>query len=273
MYFIGTAGFSYRDWEDVFYPKGYDKFSYYSMIFNFLELNSTFYSPFEKRFFDNFAKRLKPDFKLVIKAHQNFTHRKDFSEAELKDFLFNISGLKPYLLCILFQFPYSFHFSTENIERIEKIRQLGCDYNISIEVRHQSFLQDKFFEFCKKNNIIFVNIDQPQISYNIPLLSTVTNQNLTYFRFHGRRADNWFNENIEPYQRYDYLYSEDELKNLPEIIKNGDCENIIISFNNHYRAKAVINALQLKNLLGEKPIISVDQIIRNFENSNENSLF
>ncbi|MCR4422115.1 MAG: DUF72 domain-containing protein [Spirochaetales bacterium] len=271
-YYIGTAGFSYRDWEGIFYPKAKDKLEYYSSIFNFVEINSTFYSIPEKQFFTSFSKRLKKDFMVSIKANKTFTHQNNWSSNELISFFELTKILEDKLLCILFQFPYSFHNDKENLKKIENIKKLSSNINIAIEVRHKSFMEDTFLNFCKDNNLIFVNIDQPQISYNLSLTTICTNDKISYFRFHGRKKDTWFSDNIESYERYNYTYTEKEIDELKDAIVKNKSEKIIISFNNHYKAKAVINAIELMEKLGKKPIVSSNQIKKNLNKSNESLL-
>lgn len=270
-YYIGTAGFSYRDWEGIFYPKAVDKLNYYSSIFNFVEINSTFYEIPEEKFFISLSSRLKNNFRISIKANKLFTHNEDLSLGELKKFFELIKILEKNLLCILFQYPYSFHYNKENISKIEKIKNISDNILIAIEIRHKSFLNEDFLKFCKENNIIYVNIDQPQVSYNAPLTSYCTNSYFSYFRFHGRKEQTWFSKNIESYERYNYLYNDEEIDGLKKALDNNPANNIIISFNNHYKAKAVINALQLMEKLGEKPKISSQQIIKAM-NKAENTL-
>ncbi len=271
-FYIGTAGFSYKDWEGIFYPKNIDKLNYYSSIFNFVEINSTFYEiPLEK-FFISFSKRLKNEFKLSIKANKIFTHKEEIDIDKLKYFIELTKILKNNLLTILFQFPFSFHNKLQNIKKLEKIRMNCQDIDIAIEVRHKSFLNEEFIKFCSKNNIIFVNIDQPQLPYNLPLTSFSTNERICYFRFHGRREDNWFSNNIEGYERYNYLYNDDEINKLKEAILKVSTPYIIVSFNNHYKAKAVINALELIDKIGIKSKISSSQLKKLFYKNEQNSL-
>ncbi|MFN3411650.1 MAG: DUF72 domain-containing protein [Exilispira sp.] len=274
-YYIGTAGFSYRDWEGIFYPKTINKLNYYSSIFNFVEINSTFYSIPEKHFFESIRSRIKMDFKIAIKANQIFTHQQDFPVNELENFYDLLELISPNLICVLFQFPYSFHNNLENLKKIELIKKLSYNHNenninIAIEVRHKTFLNENFIKFCKDNDLIFVNIDQPQISYNLTLTSFSTNKKYSYFRFHGRKEEKWFSENTRSYERYDYLYNEKEINNLKEIIEENESENIIISFNNHYKAKAIINALELMEKLNLKPKISSIQIKKSLVKFDQN---
>lgn len=271
-YLIGTAGFSYRDWDGIFYPKAIDKFKYYCSIFDFVEINSTFYTFPEKQFILSLKSKINDKFKISIKANQIFTHEKELNIDELKKFFELVKVLNDNLICILFQFPYSFHYNTENVAKIQKIKDFSNDLNIAIEVRHKSFLNEKFVELLQKLNFIFVNIDQPDISFNMPLTNFSTNNNFSYFRFHGRKTETWFSDNIESYERYNYLYDDNEINILKqEIIKNKS-DTVIISFNNHYKAAAVINALQLMQKLDLKPKISFEHILKTLQKNKESLL-
>ena len=74
---------------------------------------------------------------------------------------------------------------------------------------------------------------------------------LAYFRFHGRNAREWWTGNRET--RYNYLYSPQELGELSEEVKDVSdrTENSYVFYNNHYGAKAVVNALQTRLWLGQ----------------------
>lgn len=75
---------------------------------------------------------------------------------------------------------------------------------------------------------------------------------MAYVRLHGRNRDNWFREDAGRNARYDYLYSEDELKpwlqKLASIRKRA--QEIYAITNNHYRGQAVVNAFELQAGLG-----------------------
>ncbi|MBU4331094.1 MAG: DUF72 domain-containing protein [Acidobacteria bacterium] len=76
-----------------------------------------------------------------------------------------------------------------------------------------------------------------------------------YMRLHGRNYQNWFKKDAGRDARYDYLYSGDELREWVDRIKElgGKSEKVFVITNNHYRGQALVNALQLKNIIsGEK---------------------
>jgi uncharacterized protein YecE (DUF72 family) len=76
-----------------------------------------------------------------------------------------------------------------------------------------------------------------------------------YVRLHGRNYENWFGANVSPADRYDYLYSLEELEPWVDKVKRIaiESEETFVVTNNHFRGKGVVNALEMKALLeGEK---------------------
>ena len=71
-----------------------------------------------------------------------------------------------------------------------------------------------------------------------------------YVRLHGRNAKAWFTKNAGRDQKYDYLYSPEELKDWVEGVQSMEADRIFVITNNHFQGKAVVNALQLMRALG-----------------------
>ena len=125
-YYIGTAGWSYKDWEGIVYPtkKGAN---FHALIFlaqyiNVVEINSTFYRPPAIRMSWSWIKRVDsyPDFLFTVKLHQVFTHqRKGFSQTDVNEFITGIEPLRTHnrLAAILIQFPWSFARNTLHVQR------------------------------------------------------------------------------------------------------------------------------------------------------------
>jgi uncharacterized protein YecE (DUF72 family) len=105
--------------------------------------------------------------------------------------------------------------------------------------------------FCV-NATAFCNVDQPLIGRSLKPSEEVTSS-IGYIRLHGRRYDTWFSDDpdVPQYERYNYLYSADELapwKKRIETVAQGT-QNTFVITNNHYLGKAVVNALQLISML------------------------
>jgi len=117
-----------------------------------------------------------------------------------------------------------------------------------VEFRNKGWAKPETFEFLKKNNLGYCAVDEPKLPRLMPFVNEVTSD-IGYLRFHGRNK-NWFNAPTEV--RYDYMYSEDELKEfVPEIKKmEKNSKNLYILFNNCHAGKAVKDAKKLKTMLG-----------------------
>jgi uncharacterized protein YecE (DUF72 family) len=73
---------------------------------------------------------------------------------------------------------------------------------------------------------------------------------LAYVRFHGRNYEKWF-AHEESWERYNYLYSKDELEPwVGRIKKMAMAKDAYVITNNHFRGQAIVNAADLKAALG-----------------------
>lgn len=258
---VGPAGWSYKDWEGIVYPpqKGstFDSLAYLSEYFDTIELNNTFYRPPTPQMSKSWEKRVQsnPRFKFTAKLYRNFTHERQVL-TEGDEALFK-SGLAPLvenqrLGALLLQFPYSFHNKEENRRYLKELTEKFREYPLVLEVRHASWDRGSAYEFLRETGIGFCNIDQPQVSYSIGATKKVTSK-VGYLRLHGRNIKEWFREGAGRDARYDYLYNEFELFELTERIRQiaKESDEMYVITNNHYRGKAVCNALEIKAKLRE----------------------
>lgn len=254
MIYIGTSGYSYKDWKGIFYPdsiKDDSMLEYYAKYFNFTEINFTYYTMPSFKSFEGMNARTPDDFLFSVKAFSSFTHKKDATKEMAQAFL---SSLKPIsesgkLACILFQFPYSFHKNKENIEYLKVVREDFKGEKICFEFRNSYWASEDTIKFLKSNEIGWVSVDEPDIKGLVRPAVAVTSD-IGYVRFHGRNAEKWYNHN-ESYERYDYLYSEDELMEWVNRIKyiEKNSKTVFIAFNNHFRAQGVKNSSMLRSLI------------------------
>jgi len=273
-YFIGTAGWSYNDWEGIVYPqkkvRGFHALIFLAQYINIIEINSTFYRPPVIQISLSWIKKVEnyPDFLFAVKLHQVFTHkRKGFTQKDVDNFKLGIEPLraKERLASILIQFPWSFASSTLNNEYLIKLFKSFSDYPITVEVRHSSWNSPDFYKLLSEYNVCFCNIDQPIFRNSITPSSVSTNPEFSYVRLHGRNYKNWFKQDAGRDERYNYLYTKEELEDWIKRIKDlgNQSSKVYVITNNHYRGQALANALQIKNLItGEKldiPPLLVEQ--------------
>jgi len=258
--YIGPAGWNYKDWEGIVYPlhkeKNFDQLAYLARFFNVIEINSSFYRPPVVQTTLKWVDRIKDnqEFQFTYKLWQTYTHDREKFPDETEETMvkqgLDVLKLHDRLGAVLVQFPWSFKNTPENQQWLEKVIDLFRDYNPVVEVRHGSWREEDFFTFLNDNGAAFANIDQPVIGNSIGLTSFGSDK-LNYLRLHGRNFKNWFAKDADVASRYDYLYNEEELKNIQETIADliENSPKTYIIFNNHYRGQAVVNALQIMFLL------------------------
>ena len=255
---IGPAGWSYKDWEGVVYPKHGSKFdplAYLAQYFDTIEINSPFYRIPPPAHSKSWVKRIaaNDDFKFTTKIFRRFTHEPDaLSKDDVKAFRNYLDPLMEAdrLGAILIQFPWSFKNSPESRAKLEKLFKAFKDYPQSLEVRHSTFQVREFYDFLDEHDVAWVNVDQPLFSDSVKPADTVTGP-VAYARFHGRNFEKWFAHD-ESWERYNYLYSEKELEPWVERIEHmAKKRDTYVITNNHFRGQAILNAGDLKESLGQ----------------------
>lgn len=269
---LGCSGWNYGDtpdkggWIGVFYPdKNTKRLRHYSQFFNTAEMDSIFYEKFysqmTKGTFIGMARATPEKFQFSVKVPETITHNKrlDINKGAMVDFeefLDKISPLKTAnkLGAILFQLPPSFTVSDfKNIEGfLDRLPSSSSSsslsaahYDYAVEFRHPSWSTEGPWNMLKHYNIAAVMTDSPA-KENLQFLSdiTITTADHSFIRFHGR--------NTKGHYWYNYLYSKEELKPWVEKISQIKQQTKVLRvyFNNHYGGKAVVNALQFKEMIG-----------------------
>ena len=256
---IGPAGWSYKDWEGVVYPakpsSKFDPLAYLAQFFDTIEINSSFYRPPAPATSKAWAKRVadNPNFTFTAKLHRIFTHERGKATAEdEKAFREAMDPMAEAgkLGAILIQFPWSFKNTAEERNYLETLLSQFQDYPLVLEVRHASWNTPGIYEELEAEGVGICNIDQPLFAKSIKP-GALTTSGIGYVRLHGRNYADWFRSEAPRDDRYNYLYSLDELDpwiiRIREIAKQAKKSYVIT--NNHFLGKAVVNALEIKSLL------------------------
>ena len=272
---IGTAGWSYKDWEGVVYPASLKKekhpVEYMAEYFDLIEINSSFYGhirPEHGRLWCRKARAVNPGFIFTAKLNRAFTHSpvavvestsaatikaSAEDEALAKEGLDSIA-VEGMLGALLMQFPISFKNTNENRDYLEALITRFRHYPLAVEVRHSSWTNEGILRYFAERSVSFVNIDQPRLGKAITGTQHVTAP-FAYIRLHGRNYDQWFTAE-KPEDRYNYLYTAKELEGwktkIEEVAKKAPTTYVVT--NNHYLGKAAVNGLQLKSMITHKPV-------------------
>ena len=258
---IGTSGYSYNEWVGPVYPeatKQKDFLACYSALFPTVELNFSYYKMPDAK---NMAKMLVdggPCLSFAIKAHRTLTHEINPSlwKGEAKTYL---SAIEPMLEAgrleaVLFQFPYSFHYTPENRRYLGDLLNYFKGVPVAVEFRGADWCIGKVIEGMKNREVPLVSLDMPELKGLPPNMDVVTAP-LVYIRLHGRNKEAWWGK--DDHARYDYLYSDSEIEAWAGRIKSisEQAQRILVFFNNHPFGKAVRNAQTLEKLLIEMGIL------------------
>ena len=274
---VGTAGWSYKDWDGVLYPKprprGFDPLTFLSQYVGVVEVNSTFYRPVEPNVARGWVARVAdaPDFRFTAKASKRFTHERTtaFTRAEVAEVCrgFRVMHNAGKLGAVLLQFPWSFRRTDENRQWLDDVTNAFARFPLVVEVRHVSWSVPDFYSELAERGIGFVNIDQPLFRHSIKPSAAVTAP-VGYVRIHGRNYHEWFRKDAGVEARYDYLYSPAELKPWAERareVATSGADDVYVVANNHYRAQAAVNAVQLLSMVRDEPVPAPDLLYENYE--------
>jgi uncharacterized protein YecE (DUF72 family) len=263
---IGPAGWSYKDWEGVVYPQKpgpkFDPLEYLAKFFNTIEINSSFYRPFTVSTAKSWAHRVSGmrDFNFTAKLHRVFTHQRGKATAEdEKQVREGMDTLRAAgkLGALLLQFPWSFKNVDDERVYLSKLLERFSDYPLVLEIRHSSWNNPQIYEWLDELGVGICNVDQPLFAKSIKPADVTTSQ-IGYVRLHGRNYQDWFREKAPRDDRYNYLYSPEELEPWITRIKEiaAKTKETYVITNNHFRGQAVVNALEIKATLSEEKVVA-----------------
>lgn len=277
-----------------FYPKGVntaeERLRYYSSTFDVVEVDSSYYAIPSVEMVSRWAERTPQGFLFHIKAYALLTgHSADLKTIppEVRDMISTDSLKKDRITLqdkeslhmafrlfreafsplagthkagvIVFQYPPYFVYKPQNLEYILFCKDMMEGFRIGVEFRHGSWLtperREEVFSFLREHGITYITADEPQYGNlsTVPFIPYVTSD-IAYFRLHGRNKATWFKKGIETSLRYDYLYSEEELKTFVPSLARIDhvAAKTFVMFNNCHLGYSMKNALRLREMMKKK---------------------
>ena len=183
-WYLGTIGFSYKDWLGSFYPTGTSQrmyLSYYSKLFNAVELNTTFYSLPNQATFQSWLNASPAEFRFCLKTPRRITHELGLRGAQglMMEFIDSLHTLGEKLGPILIQLPPK--YTQENYTVLSKfLESLPSTYQYAIEFRNASWYNGKTTSLLSQYRVCWVSSEFPNLPKEIILTS-----NFLYFRWIG----------------------------------------------------------------------------------------
>lgn len=183
---LGTSGWSYDDWIGPFYPPGTASARYlsvYAQQFSTVEIDATFYRPPSQNMINAWRERTPDDFVFAAKVPRSITHERELLDVE--DDVQAFAGMMRQLggKCgpLLFQFAPS--FTAERIDDLAALLpSLPTDLRWAVEVRHKSWLGERFYDLLRAHNVALTHVDLPWMPRNTPVTA-----DFVYIRWLGDR--------------------------------------------------------------------------------------
>ncbi|MGZ4462911.1 MAG: DUF72 domain-containing protein [Gaiellaceae bacterium] len=302
---IGTCSFADEALTKWWYPRGVpakERLPYYAERFDTVEIDSTYYRLPEQTTISAWERRTPPGFVFHLKAFGLMTRhpvrleqlppelrdeaptdergRVDRPSRELRAEVFRrfLEALEPLretgkLGGVLFQLPPYVVRKPSSLEYLAWSRERLAGTEMLVEFRHRSWLDEEVrvetLSFLEQHGMTLVVVDAPRLDSPtaIPTIVALTSPT-AYVRFHGRNAGTWHRRGGGAAERFDYLYSREELGEWVEPLRAfaGEAEQAFAFFNNNNRspappggdrdwlAQAPTNAAMLRSLLEESGV-------------------
>ncbi len=242
--FIGTSGWSYKNWDKKFYPpsiKQEDKLSHYSEHFNATEVNASFYRILDSKTYEHWHQLVPDNFVFAVKLNRYLTQMKKLkvdnaAQEKMDQFFEGVQKLGQNLAVILVQLPPSLQ---KNLDKLGNfLDKLPSAYRYAFEFRNKSWFDKETENLLKEYNAGLVISDSPQWEHRI-----TTTASFLYARFHGK--EKLF---LSQYKEEDLEQWAKKLKQLQNNVDQCYC-----FFNNTDQGYAIGNAKKLRELLNQDP--------------------
>ena len=263
---------------------------FYVQQFPAVEVNATYYRIPPPSTLHAMERKTPEGFQFVVKAHHDMTHKQSLDAELYATFGRAVDPLRMAgkLNGVLAQFPYAFRRTKENQEFLVEMKKILPEAPLFVEFRHASWIKDDLFPWMESEGLGYVSVDEPDLPGLVPPVARVTGA-VGYVRMHGRNKVNWWQPNsgmkeyagpttstrrIRPLDdfgplfatdvpgeagprpwnsgdRYDYLYSESELKEWVEKIRDlsTKVKKTFVFFNNCHVGQAATGAKLMRRLL------------------------
>ena len=229
--YVGTSGYSYKEWKGIFYPEDLSEkrmLRYYSERFRTVEINNTFYRMPKLSLLEDWAGEVPGDFRFVLKAPQRITHQQRLKDADDSvSYLFDVAGgLKERLGALLFQLPPGLK---KDLPRLRDfLALLPPQRRVAFEFRHESWLDDEIFALLRRHNVALC-IAEAEGGLEVPFVATA---DWGYLRL--RRPD----------------YGAAELKRWVKMVREQKWHDAFVFFKHEESGKGPLMAKRFLELAG-----------------------
>ena len=160
--YVGTSGYSYKEWKGSFYPQtlpAKDMLVYYSERFRSVELNNTIYRTPKPNMIESWKSQVPENFRFSVKASQGITHFRRLKDAgpPTRLMLETISALEDRLGAVIFRLPSDMKKDLKRLETF--LKQLPRDTRVAFDFRNQTWFEDDVLDLLRSENRALVVSD------------------------------------------------------------------------------------------------------------------
>ena len=233
---VGTSGWNYPHWREVFYPEHmpeHDWLEYYARHFDTVEINYSFYRWPERESFEKWRRETPEGFLFAVKASQYLTHRKKLKDPQepLERIFDHARGLGDKLGPILYQLPPRWKVNLDRLR--EFLVLLPKDIRHAMEFRDPSWQIEEVYSLLEEFGVAYCIMSAPAF----PRVMRITAP-FAYIRMHygGEKGGGYDENQLEWWA-----------EQIAGFLRNAD---VYVYFNNDLHGNAVKNARRLREMLG-----------------------
>ena len=265
---LGTCSFADEGLVKSWYPRGIStskaRLGYYAERFDTVEVDSPYYHLPDPGVTRNWAQRTPPEFTFHVKAHKTMTfHEGEPSDEAFAAFRTSIEPLElsGKLKGILLQYHPRFTKSKAALAELQLVPARLAPLVPLIEFRHRSWMEPSerpsTLEFLERTGLAYVSVDTPMTrASNVVARHAEVTHPVAYVRFHGRNEKTWNIKAEKSSERFNWMYSAEELAEWVEKLGNlaTEADEVYALFNNNRDDFAPQSAVILRGLLDEAGI-------------------
>jgi uncharacterized protein YecE (DUF72 family) len=291
---VGTASWADPGFIADWYPRDLpasERLPYYAAHFNLVELNSSFYAIPTRNLVQRWCDQTPKDFIFDVKLHRYLSRHstplkclppklRPFAQVQGDKVQFTpkleravarefLEEMQPFigsgkLGAFLLQLTPSFNPHHHRLEELDDLLGILERTRVVVELRNRAWLSpgqlDETTTYFRSRQVCLVSVDAPDTNHFMvmPGVDVVSNPRLAYLRLHGRNAKGYVTGKTVA-ERFDYLYSEEELQSIEERtlrLASAAAETHVI-YNNNSSDYALRNATTFREMLEGKSSAAV----------------
>ncbi|MDE2572128.1 MAG: DUF72 domain-containing protein [bacterium] len=256
--YIGTCGYSFRDWVGPFYPpktRPPEMLPYYARRFGAVEIDVTYYRIPPARTFAQMAGRTPAAFRFTVKAPAAATHAPLDASGPLAEEVARLREAVAPLIeheklgCLLLQFPTSFQPGAGAQRRLQSLAEAYDGLPLVAEFRHRAWQTPRTMMLLRELGIGWCNVDEPDFKTLVRPSADLVGA-IAYVRLHGRNRRAWWRGGAA--ERFNYLYTREELEPWTARVADlaAEAREVYVFFNNCHAGKSARNARDFAQMMG-----------------------